>query len=115
MGAAALALLLAAGCEHERVLTDAGHPEIEITEQGGVKWRGKMVDADALPGLLREAGFSGKDTINIRVPDDLKDFRMSYYVMRRLGENGFSRPILVTERRSYSETAKPPKGRTKSR
>ena len=108
---AALACALVAGCAHERLVTDSRHPEIEITASGVVTWRGKAVDADELPQKLRDAGFTRKDTINIRVPADIKDYRMSYYVMRRLVENGFSRPILVTEKRSYSETAKPSKNR----
>ena len=102
-----LVLLMAAGCAHERVITDVAHPEIEITASNGVKWRGEFVDADDVPGLVRDAGFTRRDTINIRVPSDIKDYRMAYYVMRRLVENGFSRPILVKEKRSYSETVSP--------
>lgn len=102
-----LVLLTAAGCAHERVITDAAHPEIEITAAHGVKWRGEFVDADKIPSLVRDAGFTRKDTINIRIPADTKDYRMAYYVMRRLVENGFSRPILVKDRRSYSETVAP--------
>ena len=101
-----VAAMLAAGCAHERIVTDIDHPEIEITAYGEVKWRGEVVDADDLPGLLRDAGFTRKDTINIRIPSGQRDYRLSYYVMRRLVENGFSRPILVTEKRSYSETMK---------
>ena len=43
-----LVLLTAAGCAHERVITDAAHPEIEITAAHGVKWRGEFVDADKI-------------------------------------------------------------------
>ena len=107
--AAILALGLAAlsGCSHERIVTDAAHPEIEITSANGVKWRGGFVDPDNIPALVRDAGFTRKDTINIRIPSDTKDYRMAYYVMRRLVENGFSRPILVKDRRSYSEVMGP--------
>lgn len=106
-----LVLLMAAGCAHERVITDATHPEIEITAAHGVKWRGEFVDADKIPALVRDAGFTRKDTINIRIPADIKDYRMAYYVMRRLVEDGFSRPILVKEKRSYSEAVSPNDGK----
>ena len=109
---AANCLLLAAavlfcGCATEHYVTDARHPEVAITPDGSVTYRGKFVDPEDLPGLLKESGLTKHDTINIRCPEDLSDMRLPRRVMGILSRNGFTRPILVGERRSYSET-KPP-------
>ena len=57
---AALAALLC-GCATEHYVTDARHPEISITEAGGVTYRGEFVDIEDLPGLLKDSGFRKRD------------------------------------------------------
>lgn len=102
---AAFALLLA-GCATEHHITDARHPEVAITPDGGVTYRGKFVDPEDLPGLLKDSGLTKQDTINIHVSEDLRDMRAPRRVMAILSRNGFTRPILVSDRKSYTELGK---------
>lgn len=95
-----VALLACAGCKTERHLTDARHPEIALTADGGVTYRGRFVDPEDLPGLLRDAGFDREDTINIHCPDGMNDWRLQRKVMAILSRNGFTRPVLVGDRRA---------------
>lgn len=96
------------GCATEHYVTDARHPEIAITEAGGVTYRGEFVDIDDLPGLLRSSGLSKRDTINIHIPDNLSDMRIPRRVMGVLSRNGFTRPMLVTDRKSYTNVGLTP-------
>ena len=102
----AFLLLLAAGCTTEQYITDARHPEVAITADGGVTYRGKYVELRDLPGLLRDSGLTRQDTINIHVSDDIRDMRAPRRVMAFLSRNGFTRPILISERRSYTQLGK---------
>lgn len=104
---AAFAALLC-GCATERYVTDARHPEIAITEAGGVTYRGEFVDIEDLPGLLRDSGLGRRDTINIHVPDNLRDMRLPRRVMGVLSRNGFTRPMLVSDRKSYTNVGTAP-------
>ena len=102
VSACALLALLLVGCATEHHITDARHPEVAITPDGGVTYRGKFVDAEDLPGLLKDSGFTKQDTINIHVSEDLRDMRAPRRVMAILARNGFTRPILLTDRKSYT-------------
>ena len=104
--ALAALLLCAAGCATEHYETGARNPEVAITADGGVTYRGKFVDPEDLPGLLKDSGLTKEDTINIHVPEDLKDMRAPRRVMAILSRNGFTRPILVSDRKSYTELGK---------
>ena len=99
-------IMLLVGCTTERHITDARHPDVAITADGGVTYLGKYVDAKDLPGLLKDSGFTKQDTINIHVPEDLRDMREPRRVMAILSRNGFTRPILVSDRKSYAELGK---------
>ncbi len=99
------------GCATERYITDARHPEIAITAAGGVTYRGKFVEPEDLPDLLEDSGFTKDDTINIHVPDNLTDMRLARRVMGTLSRNGFRRPILLTDRKSYTEVGLTPEDR----
>ena len=102
--------LFAGGCAHEQFVTDAQHPEIAVSETGIVTYRGRPVDAEDLPGLLKDSGLTRKDTIHIHIPSGTTDFRVPYYVMGILVQNGFTRPVFVEDRKSTSTvTAKKPK------
>ena len=103
----ALAVLLLSGCASEQFIVDAAHPEIAVDESGRVAYRGESVNPDDLPDLLRESGLTRSDTIFIHIPHGLKDYRTAYYVMGTLARNGFSRPILVEDRKATSEVSKP--------
>ena len=104
--ALAALLLCAAGCATEHYETGVRHPEVAIAADGGVTYRGKFVDPEDLPGLLKDSGLTKQDTINIHVPEDLKDMRAPRRVMAILSRNGFTRPILVSDRKSYTELGK---------
>ena len=102
----ACAALFLCGCATERYVTDAKHPDIAITADGGVTFRGRFVEPEDLPGLLRDTGFTRSDTINIHYPDGQGDFRMPSRVMTILLHNGFPRTVLVGDRRSYSHVGR---------
>ena len=103
--ALAAPLLCAAGCATVHYETGARNPEVALTADGSVTYRGKFVDPEDLPGLLKDSGLTKQDTINIHVPDGFED-RRARPVMRILSQNGFTRPILVTDRKSYAELGK---------
>jgi len=104
----ALALFVG-GCAHEQFVTDARHPEVAVSETGIVTYRGRPVDAEDLPGLLKDSGLTRQDTIHIHIPSGTTDFRVPYYVMGILVQNGFTRPVFVEDRKASSTvTAKKP-------
>ncbi|MGN0852737.1 MAG: hypothetical protein ACI4Q3_05105 [Kiritimatiellia bacterium] len=99
-------LLGAGGCATEHYVSDAKHPEVAIAEDGSVTYRGRFVDPEDLPALLRRSGLTKEDTINIHCPDTLRDYRAPRRVMGILLNNGFPRHILVGDRRSFSEAGR---------
>ncbi len=108
-------LAVLVGCTTERYVTDARHPEIALTEDGGVTYRGKYVDPEDLPDLLKDSGLDKEDTINIRCPEKMTDWRLQRKVMAILSRNGFTRPVLVGERKAYSEVTKTAEDRRRER
>lgn len=95
---ALVVVLFWCGCATENnIVADAQHPEIAITPAGGVTFRGRFVDPEDLPGLLRGASYQRTDTIYIRAPDDGSNARLRRKVMSVLSRNGFTRPIMVGE------------------
>ena len=101
-----LGALLFSGCASEYYISDAKHPEVVITAAGGVTFRGRFVEPEDLPGLLRGASFSRKDPIYIGAPDDMADWRLKRKVMAILTRGGYTRPILVGAERSFSEVGR---------
>ena len=99
-------LLCVAGCTTEHYEMGARNPEVAIAADGGVTYRGKFVDPEDLPGLLKDSGLTKQDTIFIHIPEDLKDMRAPRRVMAILSRNGFTRPILLSDRKSYTELGK---------
>ena len=104
--ALAALLLCAAGCATEHYEMGARNPEVAIAADGGVTYRGKFVDPEDLPGLLKDSGLTKQDTIFIHIPEDLRDMRAPRRVMAIISRNGFTRPILVSDRKSYTELGK---------
>lgn len=100
----AAAVFFTAGCTTQRRMADAKHPDVVITSRGQLEFCGEKMDADDLPDALEDAGYSREDTINIRVPADIADYRLPYYVMGVLAKSGFRRPVMVKERRAYTVT-----------
>ena len=108
--AAALAAM-ACGCSSERVVFDAAHPEIAVTEAQTVLYRGRPVAPGEVPGLLRASGLSRRDTVYIGIPAGLRDYRTAHGLMRLIAAEGFTRQMLVAPRRSTSEVSHGRKGR----
>ena len=104
--ALALTMALLCGCTTEHYMTDARHPEIALTMDGGVTYRGKFVDPEDLPGLLKDSGLDKHDTINIHCPEEMNDWRLQRKVMAILSRNGFTRPVLAGDRKAYSEAGR---------
>ena len=115
LGGLAVAALLAGGCATEHYVTDARHPEIALKEDGGVTYRGKYVDPEDLPGILKASGFDRHDTINIYCPEAMPNLRLQRRVMGILLREGFTRPILVGERKAYSELGRTAEERRRAR
>ena len=97
-----LAALLFAGCATEHYMTDKLHPEIRLTADGGVTYRGKFVDPEDLPGLLKDSGLEKDDTIYIYSASESRDWRLERKVMSILSKRGFPRPIIVEDRKATS-------------
>lgn len=94
------------GCASRQYYTDADNPEIAITLSGNVTYRGKIVDPEDLPSLLEDSDYPKQSTVNIQVAPELTDYRIPYKVMSILARNGYRRPILIGEKRSYSTVGK---------
>ena len=108
-------LALLGGCATEHYVTDAKHPEVAITEDGAVTYRGRFVDPEDLPSLLRRSGLTKEDTINIHCPNNLRDYRAPRRVMGILLNNGFPRHVLVGDRQSFSEAGRTAEERRRER
>lgn len=104
----AAALALAAGCTHERYISDSKHPEVEYTELGDLKWHNRFIQPEELPHILERSGVDRRSQIDIRVPErirSLKGPRQLLFILRRAG---YTRGVLVTEKRAYSKASSPP-------
>ena len=105
---AAIATALFVGCTHETYIVDSKHPEVEYTENGDLMWHKRFIQPEELPGLLEKSGVSHKSQIDIRVPErmhSLKGPRGLLFLLRRAG---YTRGVLVTEKRAYSKASSPP-------
>ena len=97
-----------AGCTHETYLADSKHPEVAYTEAGELKWHDRFIEPEELPRLLEKSGVDRKSQIDIRVPEriqSLKGPRVLLFILRRAG---YTRGVLVTEKRAYSKSSTPP-------
>ena len=111
----ALAALLAGGCTHETYIVDAKHPEVEYLEDGALKWHGRLIEPAELPRLLEKSGVDHKSQIDIRVPQgmrSLKEPRLLLFILRRAG---YTRGVLVTEKKAYSHSSVPLPGTVRPR
>ncbi|MBO5941636.1 MAG: hypothetical protein J6R18_10625 [Kiritimatiellae bacterium] len=96
------------GCTHTTYVADSKHPEVEFSEDGGLKWRGKFIELEELPELLEDAGVSKKSQIDIRVSERMRSLKAPRVLLFILRRAGYTRGVLVTEKRAYSEVANPP-------
>lgn len=103
----ALAAAFAAGCTHERIVNDSKNPEVEYTENGDLKWRGEFIDPEDLPDLLEDAEVGKKSQINIRVPPTIRSLKGPRLLLFMLRRAGYTRAVLVTEKKAYSKGMDP--------
>ena len=104
----AMAVLLAGGCTHETYLVDAKHPEVEYTEDGSLKWHGRFIEPGELPRLLEKSGVEHTSQIDIRVPRGMRSLREPRLLLFILRRAGYTRGVLVTEKKAYSRSSAPP-------
>ena len=104
----ALAMLLAGGCTHETYLVDSKHPEVEYTEDGSLKWHGRFIEPGKLPRLLEKSGVEHTSQIDIRVPRGMRSLREPRLLLFILRRAGYTRGVLVTEKKAYSRSSAPP-------
>ena len=104
----ALAMLLAGGCTHETYLVDSKHPEVEYTEAGELKWHRRFIRPEELPKLLERSGVDRKAQIDIRVPERIRSLKGPRHLLFILRRAGYTRGVLVTEKRAYSKASEPP-------
>ena len=104
----AMVAMMLAGCAHEIYIADSKHPEVAYTEAGELKWHERFIEPGELPRLLEKSGVDHKSQIDIRVPEriqSLKGPRLLLFLLRR---TGYTRGVLVTEKRAYSKSSSPP-------
>ena len=107
MAVVVLAMLLAGGCAHETYLVDSKHPEVEYTEDGSFKWHGRFIEPEELPRLLEKSGVAHTSQIDIRVPKGMRSLREPRLLLFILRRAGYTRGVLVTEKKAYSRSSAP--------
>ena len=111
----AMMAMLLVGCTHETYLADSKHPEVAYTEAGELKWHNRFIEPEELPRLLEKSGVDHKSQIDIRVPQgmrSLKEPRLLLFILRRAG---YTRGVLVTEKKAYSHSSVPLPGTVRPR
>ena len=98
------------GCTHETYLVDAKHPEVEYTEDGALKWHGRFIEPGELPRLLEKSGVDPKSQIDIRVPARMRSLKEPRALLFFLRRAGYTRGVLVTEKKAYSHASPSPQG-----
>lgn len=96
-------LLGCCGCAttHREIQLDGQHPSIRLSRQG-VHFGTRRVTPDEVVEILDDFDVSREQTIHIRIDNDVTDLRPARALMGRLGEAGYTSPILVTERHAES-------------
>lgn len=103
----AVACTLFCGCAHTTYVADAENPEVEFTEDGSLLWRGRYIELGELPGLLEDAGVDRKSQIDIRVSQRIRSLKAPRQLLFILRRAGYTRGVLVTRKRAYSESPSP--------
>lgn len=97
----ALATLFA-GCVTDRMLElDAKHPSIEV-KTTGFYVNGQPASARYILESLQDLEVPVTRVIHIRVDNDVTDLKPARMLMAYLAQNGYTRPVLVTERHAES-------------
>lgn len=102
------AVLWVVGCASEKFVADSKHPEVAFSGDGGLMWRGRFIELEELPGLLKKTKVDPKSQIDIRVPDNFRNPKSARRLLFILRRAGYTRGVLVTEKRAYSRSAAKP-------
>lgn len=96
-------LLLLAGCVTANTLElDAKHPSIEV-KTTGFYVNNKPASAKSILETLQDMEVPVERVIHIRIDKDVTDLRPARMLMGYLAANGYTRPVLVTERHAESQ------------
>ena len=97
------------GCTTHRSLElDARHPAVRVSTRG-VLFGDELVRPQEVPEILEDYDVPHDRVIHIRLDPDVKDLRPATAVRVCLGRAGYTRSILVTERRAESINLGKPK------
>ena len=99
----ALSVALAAvGCTSRRVVElDAQNPAVRCSISG-IYFGGDRVEVGDVPGILESYDIPHDRVIHIRLEPGVCDLREARMLMMNLARNGYTRPVLVTERHAES-------------
>ena len=99
--------MLACGCTTERTIEfDVHHPVVTVAPEG-VYFADRRVRPQDVPRILDDYGVPRSQTIHIRVDPRLRHSPEPNFLMACLAKNGYTRPILVSDRHAVSETMGP--------
>ena len=92
------------GCASTRstIELDARHPSIRQSVHGTMMG-GRRVRPEDVPDRLSDHGVPRDRTIHILLDDDVRDLRPARFLMACLARAGYTRPVLVTKRRSEAK------------
>ena len=102
------AAIAVSGCAHTTYISDSKHPEVEFSEDGGLKWRGRFIELEELPELLEDSGVDRKSQIDIRVSERMRSLKAPRRLLFILRRAGYTRGVLVTKKKAYSHSNTPP-------
>lgn len=94
--------LMAGGCASEKFVSDSKNPEVAFSSDGGLMWRGEFIEPDELPYLLKKTKVNPKSQIDIRIPQDFSNPKAARSLLFLLRRAGYTRAVLVTEKKAYS-------------
>ena len=99
------ACLLGGGCATaSRTLElDAQHPAVRVAVNA-VYFGDRRVMPQEVPEILEDYDIPHDRVIHIRLDPDVKDLRVSGFLMACLAKAGYTRPVLVTSRHAESVT-----------
>ena len=99
----ALAVAFAAGgCASRRVVhLDAQNPAVRCSTSG-IYFGDDRVEVGEVPGILEDYDIPHDRVIHIRLDPGVTDLREARMLMVNLARNGYTRPVLVTERHAES-------------
>lgn len=89
--------MLSCGCTTTVYRVDAHHPAVGITPYG-VEFGDRRVRAHEVPAILAKHGVPHDRTIHIHVDSRVRDLSEAKFLMACLAKNGYTRPVLVTDR-----------------